>query len=142
MINNYTDNICELEKAANIFAPIDNAEIRAEIQTKFTKWSKTLCDQRKYDNLIDQLKFDITGEKDAHQEELKIENGKQKVDANAKYFNEKMAKFSEEQKDKFRIRKARQVLFDLFEYINWRLALLKLSLTGTRAPDGRAIYSN
>jgi hypothetical protein len=109
MITNYTDNICEMERAANFFTLIDNAEVREEILEKFKKESKTLCDQRKSENIIATLKFDITGEKSAHiiEEELKFEKAKDNGDE--KLFKEKIATFSEKQKEKFRIRKARQV---------------------------------
>jgi hypothetical protein len=112
MITTYADNICELEKANNIFAPIDNADanVRKKIQTEFTKASQALCDQRKSDNIVGALKLEINGEKDAHhKKQLKNENAKENKDANARQFNEKMAIFSEEQRAKFIIRKSRQV---------------------------------
>jgi hypothetical protein len=110
MILNYSDEICELEKADNSFASIENAELRRKIQENFKVKSKELCAQRTGARIVDTLKFKKIDEKSANpagagtaQESV--------VDANEyeEYFNEKIANFVEEENKKFRIRKARQV---------------------------------
>jgi hypothetical protein len=110
MISAYADEICELEKADNIFAHIENVELRKKMEENFNVKTKELCAKRTGARIVDELKFKKIDEKSTANPvvETAMENV---VDENAHedYFNEKIAKFVDEENKKFRIRKARQV---------------------------------
>jgi hypothetical protein len=110
IILNYADEICDMEKTNNIFAPIENAELRGKIQKDFTLKSKELCAQRTGARILETLKFKKIDEKSANPVAgTALESVVNDVNKSEKYFDEKIAKFVDEENKKFRIRKARQV---------------------------------
>jgi hypothetical protein len=109
MISAYADEICELEKADKIFAPIENGELRKKIQENFKVNSKELCAQRTGASIVEELKFKKIDEKSSNPITGTARESVVEAYERGEYFNKKIANFVDEENKKFRIRMARQV---------------------------------